>query len=63
MRDKTWAKLQAPAVKCSMCGKMVKVGDWPYCASDRNPAGHERGTYSWRDNFSMKTQGWTRRMK
>lgn len=46
---------------CDDCGEIYMHGDWPFCASERNPEGHAKGTYGWRVGFSMKTQGWTRR--
>lgn len=50
------------AEACDECGEWVRVGGWPFCASDRNPEGHAKGAaYDFKMAMSMKTQGWTRR--
>lgn len=49
--------------KCDVCGEIVPIPGWPFCRSEQNPDGHERGTYRWKTKFSMKTQGWTRRLR
>ena len=52
-----------PSDVCDVCGEIVQAGDWPFCASPANPEGHTRGAYGWRMRMSMKTQGWTRRVR
>lgn len=31
--------------RCEKCGDEYSEGDWPFCASERNPEGHKRGSY------------------
>lgn len=31
---------------CGDCGARLQPGSWPFCASPRNPKGHDRGHYS-----------------
>lgn len=49
------------ATACEDCGELVWVGDWPFCASPHNPAGHAKGAYGWKMRMGMKVQGWNRR--
>lgn len=50
--------------QCDACGQPVPIGGWPWCASPQNPEGHAKGVnYSWKAGFSMRTQGWTRRLR
>jgi hypothetical protein len=51
------------AATCDDCGEFVPIPGWPFCRSEQNPDGHERGTYRWKTKFSMKTHGWTRRLR
>lgn len=37
----------APRTQCELCGEVYSVGDWPWCRSERNPDGHQKGNYGW----------------
>lgn len=34
-------------VDCADCGEEIRIGSWPFCRSQQNPQGHERGCYGW----------------
>jgi hypothetical protein len=52
-----------PVTVCEDCNELMFTGDWPFCASVRNPEGHTKGTYGWKMKMGMKVQGWTRRQE
>jgi hypothetical protein len=44
----------ANEAKCDRCGETLHAGDWPFCASERNPEGHAKGTYRWGKGTPMR---------
>lgn len=52
LQDPEW--VDPNLTMCEECGEVYGEGDWPFCASPRNPDGHRRGAYTFKMASGMR---------